>query len=104
LRLALDVKAYAAGKDVLLQGIPKGATLEQFEAESGGELELVRGETLARKSDVQQRIVMVFQGPGAAGQAPPSAGPPPGNMLTAQLQSRASLLRGEDTRVTAKQP
>ena len=103
LRLTLDVKAYAAGKDVLLQGVPKGATLEQFEAESGGELELVRGETLARKSEVQQRIVMLFQAPG---QAPPAAaaGPLPGNMLTAQLQSRASFGRGEDARVTAKQP
>jgi hypothetical protein len=106
LRLTLDVKAYAAGKDVQLQGVPKGATLEQFDAQSGGELELVRGELLARKSTVQQRVVMVFQGPGA-GQAPSSASPgnqPPGNVLTAQLQSQATMVRGDDLRAAARQP
>jgi hypothetical protein len=106
LRLTLDVKAYAAGKDVQLQGVPKGATLEQFDAQSGGELELVRGELLARKSTVQLRVVMVFQGAGA-GQAQSSASPgnqPPGNVLTAQLQSQATMVRGDDLRAAARQP
>jgi hypothetical protein len=102
-RLTLDVKAYAAGKDVELQGVPKGATLEQFDAQSGGEIELVRGELLARKAEIQQRVVMVLQEAGA-GQTPPSAEKPMGNALTAQVQSRASLVRGEDARVTSKQP
>jgi hypothetical protein len=103
LHLALDVKAYAVDKEAQLQGVPKGATLEQFESQSGGELELVRGESLARKSNVQQRLVMVFQAPGGAA-APSAPGQPPGNMLTAQMQSRATLVRGDDLRVTAKQP
>jgi hypothetical protein len=101
--LALDVKAYAAGKEVLLPGVPKGATLEQFESQSGGELELLRGEALARRSEMQQRIVMVFQAPGGA-QAPAAAGQPQSNMMSAQFQSQATLVRGEDARVTAKQP
>jgi hypothetical protein len=103
LHLALDVKAYAVGKDVQLQGVPKGATLEQFDGQSGGELELVRGEALARKSSSQQRIVMVFQAEGP-GQTQSSPGQQPANVLTAQLQSQATLVRGDDLRVTAKQP
>jgi hypothetical protein len=102
LHLTQDVKAYAAGRDVQLQGVPKGATLEQFDAQSGGELDLVRGESLARKSVVQQRVIMVFQAPG--GPQTPTATGQMGNMLTAQLQSKATLVRGEDVRVTAKQP
>jgi len=101
LRLALDVKAYATSKEVPLQGVPKGSTLEEFETESEGELELVRGETLARKSDMKERVLMMFQGPGAS---PSAAGQPPGGMMTAQLQTQATLVRGEDMRVTAKQP
>jgi hypothetical protein len=103
LRLTLDVKAYAASKDVQLAGVPKGATLEQFDAQSGGELELVRGELLARKSTMQQRVVMVFQGTGAT-QTPPPPGQPPGNVLTAQLQSQATMVRGDDLRAAARQP
>ncbi|HEY8038940.1 MAG TPA: hypothetical protein VIF15_04070 [Polyangiaceae bacterium] len=103
LHLTLLVKCYAASKDVQLQGVPKGATLEQFDAESKGEMEVVRGESLARKSDVQQQVVMVFAGPGGA-QPPQQAGQPPGNMLTAQLQSQATLVRGEDLRAAMKQP
>jgi hypothetical protein len=101
-RLALEVKAYASDKDVQLQGVPKGANLEQFDAQAAGELELVRGEALARKSDVQERVVMLFQAPGAT-QAP-SGSPAPGSILSAQLQSQATFVRGEDMRVTARQP
>jgi hypothetical protein len=103
--LALDVKAYATGKDVQLQGVPKGATLEQFDAQSGGELEFIRGEWLARKSVLQQRVIMVFRaaGGGQGGQAQ-APGQPESNVLTAQLQSQATLVRGDDLRVTSKQP
>jgi hypothetical protein len=104
LHLTLDVKGYATGKDVQLQGVPKGATLDQFDAQLGGELELVRGEWLARKSQVQERVVMVFQAP-STGQAPPtSPGQPPAGMMTAQVQIQTSFVRGDDLRVTAKQP
>jgi len=101
--LTLDVKAYAASHDVSIEGVPKGATFEQFEAQSQGELELVRGESLARKSDVQQRVVMIFAGPGGI-QPPQQQGQPPGNMMTAQISSQATIVRGEDLRQAMKKP
>jgi hypothetical protein len=97
LQVTLDVKAYAANADVELPGVPKGATLEQFVAEAQGELELVRGEALARMFDVQQRVVMVF-GTGGGASASSQPGQPPGNMLTAQMQSQATFVRGDDLR------
>ena len=101
LHLTLEVKAYAATKDVQLAGLPKGATLQQFEAQGQGELELVRGESFARKSDIQQHVVLVFAGPGGPqGQTQPGA--PSGNMMTAQLQSHAQLVRGDDLRAALK--
>jgi len=99
--LTFDVKAYAATKDVSIQGIPKGATFEQFDEQSQGELELVRGEALARKLDVQQRLVMIFAGPGGL-QAPQQPGAPPGNMLSGQIQSQGTFVRGEDLRAAMK--
>jgi hypothetical protein len=101
--LTLDVKAYAVSRDVNIEGVPKGATFEQFEAQSQGELELVRGESVARKSDVQQRVVMVFAGPGGI-QPPPQPGQPPGNMMTAQISSQATFVRGDDLREVMKKP
>jgi hypothetical protein len=103
IHLTLEIKAYAASHDVNIQGVPKGATFEQFEAQSQGELELVRGESLARKSDIQQRVVMLFAGPGGM-QPPQQQGQPPGNMMTAQLSSQVTFLRGEDLRAAMKQP
>jgi len=103
LHLTLDVKAYAADKDVQLAGVPKGATLEQFDATFQGEVEVVRGETLARKSDIQQRVVMVFSPPG--GVEKPQPGQPPGaGMMTAQVAGQASLVRGDDLRQAMKHP
>jgi hypothetical protein len=106
--LTLDVKAYAAGTDTDLLGVPKGATLKQIDATAQGEMELVRGEVLARKSDVQQRIVMMFDAPGEAqppsvpGQAPqpdePSDKASGPKTLTAQMQSQATFVRGDDLR------
>jgi hypothetical protein len=101
--LTLDVKAYAADKNVQVQGLPEGSNLEQFEAEAQGELDLVRGEILARKSDVKQQIVLVFSGPGGA-TPPQQPGQPPGNLLTAQVQGQATLVRGDDLRQALKQP
>ena len=103
LHLTLDVKAYAVDKDVQLAGVPKGATLEQFDATLQGELDVVRGETLARKSDVQQRVVMVFSPPG--GVEKPQPGQPPGaGMMTAQVAGQATLVRGDDLRQAMKHP
>jgi hypothetical protein len=103
IHLTLDVKAYAVGRDLNIQGVPKGATFEEFDAQSQGELELVLGESLARKSDIQQRVVMIFAGPGGP-QAPQQPGQPPGNMLTAQVTSQVTLVRGEDLRAAMKEP
>jgi hypothetical protein len=86
---------------VNIQGVPKGATFEQFEAQSQGDLELVRGESLARKSAMQQHVVMIFAGPGGA-QAPQQPGQPPGNMMTAQLSSQTTFVRGDDLRAAMK--
>ncbi|MDP9036840.1 MAG: hypothetical protein M3O50_18740 [Myxococcota bacterium] len=106
-RLELQVKAYASSKEVPLQGIPKGASLEQFDGQAQGELELVRGEVLARKSTVQQRVVMVLLAAGGAQAPPGEANPskaPARNMLTAQIQSQGTLMRGDDLRSAARQP
>ncbi len=100
--LTIDVKAYAASHEVTISGVPKGATFEQFDAQSQGDLELVRGESLARKSVVQQRVVMVFAGQGGI-QPPQQPGQPPGNMMTAQLNGEATFVRGEDLRSAMKQ-
>jgi hypothetical protein len=103
LHLTMDMKAYATSHEVSIQGIPKGATFEQFDAQGQGEVELVRGESVARRSDVQERVVMIFAGPGGM-QAPQQQGQPPGNMLTGQLTSQATFLRGEDLRSAMKKP
>jgi hypothetical protein len=101
--LTVEVKAYAVGHEVNILGIPKGATFEQFDAQSQGELELVRGEAVARKSDLQQRIVMIFAGPGGM-QPPAQQGQPPGNMMTGQIVSQGTFVRGDDLRAAMKQP
>jgi hypothetical protein len=105
-RLSLDVKAYSTTNEIRLPGVPAGAKLEQFLAEAQGELELARGEAVARMSDVQQRVVMVFSNGSGAGAAAQNGGPagavPGAGMLTAQFQSQATLVRGEDLRSASK--
>jgi hypothetical protein len=101
--VTLEVKVYAASHEANVEGVPKGSTFEQFEAQAQGDLELVRGESLARKADIQQRVVMVFAGPGGA-QPPQQPGQPPGNMMTAQVSSQTTFVRGEDLRAAMKQP
>jgi hypothetical protein len=100
-RLSFDLKAYAATPTTTL-GVPKEATMEQVDAQGQGELELVKGEVLARKADVQLRVVMIFQAPGGAdpSEPPPEPGQPPaGNKtLSAQMQSQATFVRGDDLR------
>jgi hypothetical protein len=104
--LTVDLKAYAADKNATVQGIPKEATFAQFEAESQGEMEMVRGESLARVADVQERVVMIFQAPGA-----PPADPAPGQpqqpqmgVIPLQIQVQATLARGEDLRAASAKP
>jgi len=108
-RLTLDVKAYAANTDTQLQGLPPGVTLKRVDASAQGEMELVRGEVLARKSDVQQRVAFVFEAPGGAsptpqpGEPPPDPGQPPATKtLTAQMQSLATFVRGDDLRAALR--
>ncbi len=102
--LSLDVKAYAASKDAEVAGIPKGATFEQFDAQAQGELEIVRGESLARKSDVQQRVSSCSSRPPGA---PPSEGTggqpgqPQVGVIPLQIQTQATFARGEDLRAAA---
>jgi hypothetical protein len=101
--LTIDVKAYATDKNVQLAGLPPGSTLEQFDSVGQGELELVRGESLARKADIQQRVVMVFAPAGGA-EKPEPGQPPQQQMMTAQIVSQATFVRGEDLRQALKHP
>ncbi len=103
-RLSLDAKAYATTKEVTLPGLPPGASLEQYEAQLSGDISLARGEWVARSAQLQEHLTLVLssaQGTPPAG-APP--GQPPGGMMSAQLQTQATFVRGDDQRVTAKQP
>ena len=104
-RLSFDLKAYAASPNTTL-GVPKEATMEQVDAQAQGEMELVRGEVLARKSDVQLRVVMVFQAPNAAEPSDPPADPgqptPANKTLSAQMQSQATFVRGDDLRAAMR--
>ncbi len=100
LHLTLDVKAYAADKGAQIAGVPAGATFEQFDTLAQGELELVRGEMVARKFDLQQREIMMFAPAGGADKQP---GQPPGaGMMTAQVVSQATLVRGDDLKQALK--
>jgi len=99
--LSLDVKAYAAKADTELQGVPKGATLEQFDGQAQGELEVVRGEVLARRIELDERVVMVFRA-ASAGPSQPAPTGPEGNVMTAQLGGRARMARGEDLRAAPR--
>jgi hypothetical protein len=108
LRISFDLKAYAASPTTTL-GVPKEATMEQVDAQGQGEMELVRGEVLARKSDVQLRVVMIFQAPGSVDPSDPSSPPgapgqppPPGKTLSAQMQSQATFVRGDDLRAAMR--
>ncbi len=105
-RLSFDLKAYAASPITTL-GVPKEATMKQVDAQAEGELELVRGEVLARKSDVQVRVVMLFEAPNAADPSdqPADPGQPPAGTtkrLTAQMQSQATFVRGDDLRAALR--
>lgn len=104
LHLTVDVKAYATDKDVDLAGVPKGATLEQFDTLAEGEMEVVRGEVLARKADLQERVVMVFAPPGGVEKAQPGQPPPQQQMMTAQIVVQATLVRGDDLKQALKHP
>jgi hypothetical protein len=104
--LSVDIKSYVTSKDATLQGLPKGANLMQFEGEAQSEMEIVRGEAVARVADIQRRMVMVFQAPGAS---PPEGmqdqrkgDQPPMGVIPVQLQSQATLARGEDLRAASK--
>ncbi len=101
--LTIDIKAYATDKTVQLAGLPPGATLEQFDALGQGDLELLRGETMARKADVQERVVMVFAPAGGVPKPEPGQ-PPTQGMMTAQIVTQATLVRGDDLRQALKHP
>jgi hypothetical protein len=101
LTLALTMSAYAATNDLHLRGVPKGATLEQFEAQGQGKFEIGASESLAHRVELDQRVVMVFRAEGAPSAPTPEGRMPEGNMLTAQLQSQASFVRGEELHASA---
>jgi hypothetical protein len=85
--------------------VPKDAIFAQFDADVQGEMEMVRGESLARTADYQERLMMLFQAPGAP---PPEAqgqgGPPQMGVLPLQIQAQATLVRGDDLRGASAKP
>jgi hypothetical protein len=103
-QLTVDVKGYSTEKEPTLPGLPKGATLEEFDAEAQGQIDVVPGEALARRATIQERVAMLFRTPGPAGQQeePPRPGEPPQNMGTFQSQAAATFARGEDARADSR--
>lgn len=94
--ITFDAKQYAASKDVNLAGVPKGATLQQFEAAAKGEMELSKNDLMAKSMELLQQTVMLFDAGDVPGQPPPpknQKGEPQRNMATAQLQTEAKLIR-----------
>jgi hypothetical protein len=109
LHLTVEVKAYATDRDAQIPSVPKGAKFMQYDAEGQGEMEFVRGELLARMSDLQTRAVLVFEIPGAdqaalqADRPPGSPERPPGSMMAQALtQSMATFVRGDDLRAASR--
>ncbi len=107
LHLTVDLKAYATQKELQIPGLPKGASLVQFNAEAQGDIDLVRGESLARKLNFQDRMMLVFAQPGAQdrGQDPSAPGADPamrGGVFPLQIQGQAMLVRGDDRKAAAK--
>jgi hypothetical protein len=103
--LTVDIKSYVTNKDTTLPGLPKGASLMQFDGEAQSEMEIVRGEAVARVADIQRRMMMVFQAPGAAppeGMQEHKGDQMPMGVIPVQLQSQATLARGEDLRAASK--
>jgi hypothetical protein len=100
--LSLVIQAYAANQDEQLPGVPKGATLEQFEAQAQGECELVRGELLPRKAALELRMTLIFHAPteGAPSDMSPKSQSQAG-MMAAKFQGQATLLRGDDLRAAS---
>jgi hypothetical protein len=98
--LSLDVKAYATSPDIAMPEVPKGATLQQVDVQGQGEMELVRGEVLVRKSQVQQRVALVFTAPPGTPPPPDPSGQQPQGpaTLTGQTMSQATFVRGDDLR------
>jgi hypothetical protein len=100
--LSIEVKGYSTEKEPSLPGLPKGATLEEFDAEAQGELDVAAGEGLARRGSLQQRMAMLFQTPGAPGQDEARPGEPPQNMGSFQSQAVATFARGDEVRAAAR--
>jgi len=100
--ISVTIQAYATSNETAIQGVPKGATLEQFQAQAQGEYELVRGELLPRKGTLEQRATLFIQAP-AEGAAPSPPGQPgeQAGMLVAKFQGQATLLRGDDLRAVS---
>jgi hypothetical protein len=103
--LSVDIKSYVTSKDAQLQGLPKGANLAQFDGEAQSEMEIVRGEAFARVADIQQRMMIVFQAPGAGppeGMQDRKGDQAPMGVIPVQVQGQATLARGEDLRAATK--
>jgi hypothetical protein len=92
--LTFDVRQYAADRTPTLAGLPKGATLDQYESAAQGELDLVRGDLVAHGAEVSQHVTFVFQAEGGKPQQPPAQpGQPPPGAMQAQIEVETKLAR-----------
>jgi hypothetical protein len=102
--LSLVAQAYATSGDTQPHGVPKGATIQQFQAQAQGEYELVRGELLPRKATLEQRMTALLQAPteGASPSLPsPSQPGQQSGVILSKFQGEAMLLRGDDLRAAS---
>jgi hypothetical protein len=99
--LTMEVRAYVSSREVTFPGAPKDATVEQFEAEGQGEMNLVRGEFLARKGSFSERAVVFFRLGGDANARGGQGAASPG-VVPVELRSQLVFARGEDARALAK--
>ncbi len=99
--LTVEIRAYAASRNVTFAGAPKDATVEQFEADGQGDVDVVRGEFLARKASVAERAVVFFHVAGE-GTGQGAAGATPGGVVPVELRGQLVFARGEDVRALTK--
>jgi hypothetical protein len=82
-QLTIESHQYAVSNELTLAGIPKGATLQQYEAVAQGEFELPPKENLAIRGRIAQQTTLGLKLEGA----------PPGQIASAQFSNEVKLSR-----------
>jgi len=97
LHLTVNIKAYACSKNETFAGAPRDATVEQFDGEGKAELDLVRGEILARSATVNEHAVVFLR---LAPESNPQGtqGQQPAGAIPIELQNQFAFARGDSLR------